>query len=670
MSNKYNFYFSDIGYLIPENIKGVSSVVVIAEERKPKIKKSITEKVHEVEDDWLFYTTTPGKYIVLQYVFDNIQIVKYKPQYGLKYNVCIKSSLDSLTYTINNKQYNIVSDFDVNALHMNFDTEDFFNYDFSFCAFEEKSNAVIYHTIAGILYAKIHSMIIELGKVSDDITAIGKLNDKLHICYEKDVLDILKAPVAKKLNDFKDDAGILCFDWDKKNNQYSYMIWMPSSKAYALGYNNEKELQCINKFSMTSIKGFTKKPNMPTYEIVKIYANGNVETANNELAPNTSDAFKRLTYNSANFGNISNLSAGGFDLMIKIHRNIIRNLYAKYLYVDVLDIGIGKCRDVYAYQRYISKSNIHGVEPNKDFSKFCTIRNIYTNTADGIFKFFKLKRMLNKFHTIIFCNSYNFVTDPYITLKECEEYLADGGRIIMIYMNNDNVITEKNEYYEIRKGEKNPDLPDNHVLSGRQNFIQVFSETTLVPPHYENQISESEIIDAMNKVNSDLKGSRPNLEIVEKGNLVHKLSEWLNPEAKLFNSMFNYIVLGKPCNVNKVIIAVDIYTNTLKDYLDYMRSKLVYCNGLEIIQYRSVKLDQQSNKMLCIVVRTLEEFNKLSDDLKKINKKYEVIINIQKFAELEYAIIYKENVQNFINERQKIFDLNIQHSKFGFNQQY
>lgn len=666
MSNKYNFYFSDIGYLIPENIKGVSSIITVTEERKPKIKRSLSEKVHEVEDDWLFYTTTPDKYIVIQYVFDNIQIVKYKPQYGLKYNICAKSSLESLSYTINNTKYKIVSDFNVNSSHIDFDTEDFFNYNFNFCVFEEKSHVVIYHTVAGVLYAKIHTMVIELGKVTDEITTIGKLNDKLYICHEKDVLDIPRITVVKNLNDFKDNAGILCFDWNKEANLYSYMIWMPSSKAYALGYNDEKELRCINKFSMSGIKGFTKKADISTYEIVKIYTNGNVETANNELVPDTSESFRKLTYNSASFGSVSNLSAGGFDLMIKIHRNIIRNLYAKYLYIDVLDIGIGKCRDVYAYQRYINKANIHGVEPNKDFSKFCTIRNIYTNTADGIFKFFKLKRMLNKFHTIIFCNSYNFVTNPYITLKECEEYIADGGRIIMVYMNNDKVVTVKNEYYEIRKGEKNPDLPDNHALSGRQNFIQVFSESTLVPPHYENQISESEIIEAMNKVNSDLKGVRPNLEIIEKGNLVHKLSEWLNPEAKLFNSMFYYVVLGKPCNVNKIIIAFDICTTTLKEYLDFMRNKLVYCNGLEIIRYDSQKINYSSDKMLCVIVKTLNDFNKLSGELKKINKKFEVIINIQKLTELEYAKIYNDNVESFIIERQKILDLNIQHFKFGF----
>ena len=104
-------------------------------------------------------------------------------------------------------------------------------------------------------------------------------------------------------------------------------------------------------------------------------------------------------------------------------------------------------------------------------------------------------------------------------MKECEEVLDNNGRIIMVYMNNDKVQTVKNQYYEIRKGESDPELPKNHVLEGRQNFIEVFREVTLVPPHYENQISESEILNALEKVNTEIKGEK--LEMVEKGTLVH-----------------------------------------------------------------------------------------------------------------------------------------------------
>jgi SAM-dependent methyltransferase len=343
--------------------------------------------------------------------------------------------------------------------------------------------------------------------------------------------------------------------------------------------------------------------------------------------------------------------------MTKIHRNIIRKLYDEYLYIDVLDVGIGKCRDVHTYQKYLNYHNIYGVEPNTDFSKFCKIKHIYTNTADDIFTYFKKNNITHKFHTIIFCNSYNFVTNPAITMKECEEFLHDGGRIIMVYMNNDKVETVKNKFYEIRKGEKNPDLSADHVLQGRQNFIEVFNEKTLVPPHYENQISESEILDAINKTS---------MKLIAKGNLTHKLSEWLVPESKLFNSMFYYVVVGKPCNNDIIFIAVDTMTKTLNDYMYYLRKKRTFCNGIEIIKFANFDIGRTSDKTTCIVVQTSDDYNKLCSELKNANKKYEVLINIQNETLLEYANIYKQDNKTFIKERQKIMDLNQPASKFGF----
>jgi hypothetical protein len=679
MAGRYKFYFTDVGYIIPDDVRGKSSLVVVNNEQNPDIKNSITSNSHEINDNHLFYTKTSGKYIAIVYQFGDIQVVKYKQLHSLKYQVCIKSTKEKLTFSVGNKSYSVVpnSIYPRNLVCNDFDTEDFFDYKFNFCEFEEAAHIAVYEKIGEILYAKIGEMTLEIGRAagaSDHACKIGKLSDKLYICTDKATFadtQLHQLPQYNDLKSFKNSTGVLCFDLDAA----CFMIWRPTSQAHMYALNDERELKCINKFALASIKNFNgpRAPDLPKYEILKVYSDNRLKPANNALAPSTAEGFRRLVYNANSFGTVESLGGGsactgaGFDFMIKIHRNIIRNLYAKYLYIDVLDVGIGKCRDVHAYQRYINRNNIHGVEPNKDFSKFCTIKNVYTNTADGIFKYFDEHRLTNQFHTIIFCNSYNFVTDPFITMKECEKYLSDGGRIIMVYMNNDKVITTKNAYYEIRKGEKNPELPSGHVLNGRQNFIQVFSETTLVPPHYENQISEGEITDAVEKVNAELPSDSEKLEIVEKGSLVHRLSTWLNPEARTFNSMFYYMVVGKPCTNNKITIAVDLYTSTLKDYLDYMRGRSAYCNGVEIVRFAEFS-DGPTDKMLCVVVKSLNELNKTIDRCKKINKKYDTIINIQKSEELEYAMIYQSDISAFIAERDKILSLNPQHSKFGFSQ--
>ena len=461
-----------------------------------------------------------------------------------------------------------------------------------------------------------------------------------------------------------DTKSVLCVE--VKTNNIHNMIWNTKDQMYELAFNDNNQLKMIEKQKLINLRLVINQEQlnkMTNYEIIRVYLN-KLEVDPNATKPNEDDDFRNFNYNSTNFGSIDTLG-GNFDFMIKIHRNIIRNLYEKYLYIDVLDIGIGKCRDVHAYSKYVNRNNIYGVEPNRDFSKFCTIKNIYNETADGIFKHFKMKNFFHKFHTIIFCNSYNFVTDPTVTLQECSEFLHDGGRIIMIYMNNDKVVTEKNKYYEIRKGESDPDLSGGHVLTGRQNFIQVFSEFTLVPPHYENQISEGDIIKAVEIVNGNIEKSK--LEIIDKGSLVHRLSSWLSPEAKLFNSMFYYAIVGKPCNNDKILIAYDLNTETLKDYVNYLRKKRNFCNGVNFIDFANVDDLRNNDKINILVVKTFNEFNSSIDKVKNMKKSYEIFVNIQKKDQIMSTTIHKHLIDTFVDDREKILKLNISYSKFGFD---
>jgi SAM-dependent methyltransferase len=418
--------------------------------------------------------------------------------------------------------------------------------------------------------------------------------------------------------------------------------------------------------------GIKNSSNIPDNEIVEIYVESKkIKASPNSRTISTNELFRQTSHNVKAFG-LPSIFGGEFDFMTKIHRNVIRNLYDKYLYINVLDIGIGKCRDVYSYSKYVNRHDIYGVEPNKEFSKYCTIQNLFNSTADDIFKQFKLKGMTKKFHTIVFCNSYNFVTNPYITMKECEEFLDQNGRIIMIYMNNDKVVDVKNKYYEIRKGESDEHLPKDSPLVNRQNFIQVFSEVTLVPPHHENQISESDILGALEKLNKDLEEKNaPKLKLIEKGNMIHtQYSSWLVDEAKLFNSMFYYVVIGRPCKSPDLIIAFDPMTTTLQSYIDYLHKKLTFCNGIDILRfedYEQQKFGEKTNektnektKTQCIAVKSIEQYEKLSKE------PHELFINIQIKNELEYSLLYNIDIDFFIIERKKLLEKNPKHSKFGF----
>jgi hypothetical protein len=657
---KYNFYFTNAGYLIPNDIVGKPSTVELTSSNKPIIKKSINETIHEVTDDCLFYTSVLGKYNVITYEFNNIQVVKYRLEYACKYNICVKSSKSELTYKISGVAYPVVSVSlrDSIILH-DFDIEEFVNFNFLMIKFEPAAELVLYSAVDGRLYAKIHSMVLDLGKTEFKGFAIGKLTDKLYTT--KVIAGITLIEPKDNFDSFDNNAGILMYD------DANVMIWYPYKLAHAYAYSGENGLFCIDKFALVPVKS-GRIEQTKHFDIVKVFIDkeGGV-TAPNVLMPSTAISFRLLSFlSSGPNGDVNYLKKCGFDFMIRIHRSIIRKLYAKYVYINVLDIGIGKCRDVYYYSKYVSKNSIHGVEPNREFSRACNIKNIYNNTADGIFKYFKMNKHTEKFNTIIFCNSYNFVTDPYITMKESEEFLADSGRVVIVYMNNDKVESSKNKSYEIKKGDPNPDLPDSHVLKNKQNYIEVFSETTLVPSHYENQISESEIIDAVDRVNNDLKETkREPLEIIEKGTLVHRLSSWLDPDAKKFNSMFYYIIIGKPCIVDKVIIAFDLYTSTLKDYLDYLRGKNVYCNGISIEKYNGdIKMDNTSIK--CIVVDNVSDYKKVIADLN--GKPHNTIINIQKPNELECSMLYNADIKTFVEQRTKLIEMNIPHSKFGFGE--
>lgn len=685
----YKYFYSNTKYLIPDDAKSTLSSLSVTESIKPDILESVEPNIHEVTDKHPFYTNVPGKYNYIIYQFkttegDDIQITKYKQQHALCYNFCIKSSSKKLSFTIGESSYTVVSmdRFKSVIRHIDFDMQKFFDYSFKFFNIDVKDKIVFYTIVDDYLYANINDMIISIAPIKGTIECyIGKLsNNKLYIYGCDTIKEIINSGPRDHIieNDSPDiktqNYNVVCFEIIKK--EYVFMLWSPSNLINFDVLLDNKILKTVNqyKFAPTNI---AIPPNAIDQEIYKVYLSGdNIKLSDigNKISkieynPNASnatseDSIRNLLYNYGNFGSLESFN-GTFEFMIKIHRNIIRNLYEKYLYIDVLDIGIGKCRDVYTYQNYVNRHNIYGVEPNPEFAKACTIKNMYNETADSIFKYFKLKHFMHKFHTIIFCNSYNFVTDPYITMKECVDFLHDGGRIIMIYMNNDKVETVKNKFYEIRKGESNPDLPDNHVLKNKQNFIQVFTETTLVPPHYENQISESDILTAVDKTNQDL--GKKIIEVLEKGSLVHERSKWLLPETALFNSMFYYCVVGKVCINDKIIIAFDTDTSTLRDYINYLRKKNSFCNGVNIINYRNFTPFIQT-MVNVVIVDTVENYEKIISKVKTDNLTYDILVNIQTVSELEYSSLYSSNIENFNKERKKILELlaNKPYSKFGF----
>lgn len=640
---EYKYYFSNTNFLIPETIIGKSSISDAVADQKPKIKKSLSSNAHEVEDNHLFYTEIPGKYHVIVYEFNNIQVTKYKPIYALYYQYCVKSRSSALEFF----GHKVVVHAKSPIRYIEFDIQDFFDYNFEFFTIDESKSEYIVEVLSE-KQANICNMTIEM---DIDIDKSKRLmiwsGDK--IIEPNKVVNINQGLLSPT------DIGnksIVCFD--KSANVI--MIWRSAASTYASGIIDNNQVKFVNNFRLSPWNGIQLDKTIPNYEIVKVFLNNTTIPSPNATTISLEASFKKASHNSKIFGDIT-IFAGEFEFMIKIHRNIIRNLYDKFLYIDVLDIGIGKCRDVYSYSQYVNRNDIYGVEPNKEFSKHCTIRNVFNSTADDIFKHFKLKKMNKKFHTIVFCNSYNFVTNPYITMKECEEVLDRDGRIIMVYMNNDKVQTVKNQYYEIRKGESDPDLPKGHVLEGRQNFIEVFREVTLVPPHYENQISESDILNALEKVNSELKSKQ--LELIEKGTLVHPVySNWLTEEAKLFNSMFYYVVVGRPCKFDKLIIAFDPCTTTLKNYINYLHKKKTFCNGVEIQSFNNYKKDP--TKVNVVAVDSFAQYAELK------SQNHELLINIQNGPELEYSALYKFDVNKFIEQRQKLLASNIQHSKFGF----
>lgn len=632
--SEFKYYFTNTCIIIPEDVKGKSSDITVQAGIKPKIVKSFSEDVHEISDNSLFYTDITGQYNCIVYEFDGVRVTKYKQTNALLYNFCVKSVKPELIF----HNFKVVRNQLFDVLYVNFDVDDFFDYKFEFCTMNA-SDLIVY---SDGKYGKINNSIIEF----KESAGIYLLSDS----------KIVKPKWETNINNINDTSGksILCYD--KTANLI--MIWRPNSSNFVYGIIDKKQVKFVNNYRLNPN---ILKSDAIDHEIVKVYIDGKCVPDPNGYIIDTNASYKKMMHYSKNFGDIQMFN-GSFDFMVKIHRSIIRDLYERFLYIDVLDIGIGKCRDVHSYSQYVNRNDIYGVEPNSDFSKHCTIRNMFNSTADEIFKFFKFKRLNKKFHTIVFCNSYNFVTNPYITLKECEEVLNTNGRIIMVYMNNDKVVTVKNEDYEMRKGEKNSELSDSHVLQGKQNFIEVFRETTLVPPHYENQISENDILNALDKVNKYLTESKkPQLELIEKGNLVHPVySEWLNENAKLFNSMFYYAVIGRECKFDKIIIAFDPHTTTLKEFINYLHKKKTFCSGVELTRYADYikNKDKLNNPVICIT--ELKQY----DELKKLP--CEILVNIQNINELEYSSIYTFNGSEFISERKKFLDLNIPHTKFGF----
>ena len=641
---EYKYYFSKCGYVVPENSIGKSVIEEVKSDQIPNIKSSISEHVHEIDDNHNFYTNISGKYHVLVYEFEHdsqkIKVVKYKPIHALYYNFCIKSDAPELTFN----KMPVVPKQDTKYRYMEFDIQDFFDYNFEFFAIGSDEYVV---EIFNEKYANIMNMSIDISDL--------QLKSPIALFQSGKIVD---PESSSNINDLKnlEKKNIVCFD----KNKHVIMIWEPLESMHVVAIIEGSQVKLANNFHLVPSR--SQPPKASEFETVKLYIDGHTVVSPNSLTIASDASYKKIIHNSKTFGSLE-IFQGKFEFVNKIHRNIIRNLYDKYLYIDVRDIGIGKCRDVYSYSQYVNRNDIYGVEPNRDFSKFCTIRNVFNSTADDVFKFFKLKRLNKKFHTIVFCNSYNFVTNPFITMKECEEFLDVNGRIIMVYMNNDKVVNVKNKFYEIRKGESNPDLPKDSPLVGRQNFIQIFNEFTLVPPHYENQISESEILKALENLNKELITAKKSpLLLIEKSNMIHpQYSNWLIEEGKLFNSMFYYCVIGRECKFDKIIIAFDTYSTTLQSYINYLHKKRTFCNGVQIVKFEDFKPNtDKPNPVKCVVVSDLKQYEELA------KHPHDLFINIQTKNELEYSSIYRLDIDQFIKQREKLLSQSPQHSKFGF----
>lgn len=674
---KYKYFYSLTAYLIPDDAKTESKVLDVTEPMKPNIISSSKNSVHEVKDNYLFYTGYLGEYQCIVYTFKvkeiDVQVVKYKPKKGIIYNMCLKASDMNLTFL----NYEILpSARFTNVINqMNFDMQEFFDYNYRFIDFDTESIPVFYAVHNDKLLANVNGMILYIADFDGDEkkSYVGKFSaNKLFIYDSNTTTKLIEEKSLDHIKDIESKKCALCYEI--KNDELYYTIWYSRDSLHFDSYFDER-FKLMSNYHLTDsvLAGVIPDQNI-SGEIYTIYIKERpakfteltndttiIKQNHNGKKASTAEYLRHALYNSNYFGEIDNFN-GTFEFMIKIHRNIIRNLYEKYIYINVLDIGIGKCRDVHTYQKYVNADSIYGVEPNPDFAKECKIVNMFAETADSIFHHFKEIKFNQTFQTIIFCNSYNFVTDPYITMKECEEVLQEGGRIIIIYMNNDAVETVKNKYYEIRKKEPNPELPSDHVLKNRQNFIQVFTETTLVPPHYENQISEQEILDAVDRTNKELKDNV--LTVIEKGSLVHNRSKWLIPEAKLFNSMFYYCVIGKKCT-SRIIIAFDPDTKELRDYILYLRGKSTFCNGVEFKKYNGQPPTINDTTSLILIIDNVDDYKSLTK-----NHEYQTIINMQTIQELEYSILYPCNLMKFNKERQQLIDLNIKHSRFGIKKKH
>jgi hypothetical protein len=119
--------------------------------------------------------------------------------------------------------------------------------------------------------------------------------------------------------------------------------------------------------------------------------------------------------------------------------------------------------------------------------------------------------------------------------------------------------------------------------------------------------------------------------------------------------------VGKPCKSDKIFIAYDLRTKTLDDYLAFMRKSKTFCNGIQIVEFGDTPA---SGTTPCIIVRNHDEFISVT----KTTPSYELLINVQKLEELEYSSFYKNDINKFIEDRNKILSLNIQHIKFGIQQ--
>ena len=165
-------YYYDVDYfpIVKDYHKEFKSVV-INDQTKPSIVKTIKSGVYEINDSHLLYTIILGEYDVLLYKFKyegiSFQAIKYKQKDTASYTYCVKS--ENLVESINV----IVPDYNTNLLiPISFDPYKYYAFDDP--AYLVKKDGVTINLISegNTLYACYGSFGIEIGKIDTDIKRI------------------------------------------------------------------------------------------------------------------------------------------------------------------------------------------------------------------------------------------------------------------------------------------------------------------------------------------------------------------------------------------------------------------------------------------------------------------------------------------------------------------